>query len=1056
MDYNHLEIEPKWQKRWDESQLYRADDADTKREKLYVLDMFPYPSGAGLHVGHPEGYTATDIVSRKARMEGKNVLHPMGWDAFGLPAENHAIKTGIHPDKNTDANIKTFTRQIKALGFSYDWEREITTSKPDYYRFTQWWFLFLYKQGLAYQKEAAVNWCGDCQTVLANEQVIDGKCDRCKNPVIQKKMKQWFFRITDFLEKKGNTSGLLDGLDKIDWPESTKTGQRNWIGKSEGAEIDFNVKGISRGDLNRDFHPSSDSDCGNLFLVTWNTVAENGCEENDSKKKDFAVGEKLIDSKAKAQVILQGLAEAEDAAKDNFRILEAVVAENHLHAVVWINDDAGGIGKVLNQLKGVSARRFFENYPELSNALNSTTVPNPTVNGGVKKAGAIKKDKNNKSQFNHLWRKGYHFSLLANHASYENAMNYIAQHSEKSKVASFYAQLPVALRVFTTRPDTLFGATFMVVAPEHSIIQNLKSEITNWKEVEKYLEEASRKTELARQAEKEKTGVKLEGISAINPVNGKETPIFVADYVLMGYGTGAIMAVPAHDERDFEFAKVMNEKYGKNTIEIKYVVISQTGSYQTPSKKHDFQTYESLEGLRAQILKDPSDEVVRSILTGLIISKRAFENAGISFNSGEFSLLTTEECKKKIIAKLENDGVGKAKITYKMRDWLVSRQRYWGAPIPIIHCEKCGAVPVAEADLPVKLPTDVDFHPTGESPLVISETFHAGVTCPKCGGKARRECDTMDTFVCSSWYYFRYADPKNDKEFASKELLKQWLPVDLYVGGAEHTVLHLLYSRFFTKAAHAAGLIQFDEPFLKLRHQGMILGEDGQKMSKSLGNVINPDEVVKEFGADTLRMYEMFMGPFEGSCPWSTKGVIGLRRFLEKVWRLYEKVSDSTDTKLEKTLHKTIKKVSEDIDSFGFNTAISQMMIFVNEATGEKEFPRAFAEKFLLLLAPFAPHFTEELWEKLGNKDSIHSQPWPKFDAKLTVDSTITLAIQINGKLRDTIEVAADISKEEAIKLAKASPNAAKWLEGNAIKKEIYVTGKLVSFVVGQSSSLIR
>lgn len=803
MDYNHLEIEPKWQKRWDESKLYRADDSDTKREKLYVLDMFPYPSGAGLHVGHPEGYTATDIVSRKARMQGKNVLHPMGWDAFGLPAENHAIKTGIHPDENTDSNIKTFTRQIKALGFSYDWEREITTSKPDYYRFTQWWFLFLYKQGLAYQKEAAVNWCGDCQTVLANEQVIDGKCDRCKNPVIQKKMKQWFFRITDFLEKKGDTSGLLDGLDKIDWPESTKTGQRNWIGKSEGAEVDFAI---------------SNSD-------------------------------------------------------------------------------------------------------------------------------------------------------------------------EK-------------LKVFTTRPDTLFGATFMVVAPEHSMIQNLKSEITNWKAVEKYLEEASRKTELARQAEKEKTGVKLEGVSAINPVNGKETPIFVADYVLMGYGTGAIMAVPAHDSRDFEFA---------------------------------------------QKFKIPVIEVVKAPKG---MEEKCFTGDGVAINSGEFDGLQTPEVKKKIIAKLEKAGVGKSKITYKMRDWLVSRQRYWGAPIPIIHCEKCGAIPVEEKDLPVKLPTDVDFHPTGESPLVISKSFHAGVTCPKCGGSARRECDTMDTFVCSSWYYFRYADPKNSKEFASKELLKQWLPVDLYVGGAEHTVLHLLYSRFFTKAAHAAGLIQFDEPFLKLRHQGMILGEDSQKMSKSLGNVINPDEIVKEFGADTLRMYEMFMGPFEGSCPWSTKGVIGLRRLLEKVWRLYEKVSDSKDTKLEKTLHKTIKKVSEDIDSFGFNTAISQMMIFVNEATGEKEFPRAFAEKFLLLLAPFAPHFTEELWENLGNKDSIHSQPWPKFDAKLTVDSTITLAIQVNGKLRDTIEVAADISKEEAIQLAKASPNAAKWLEGNTIKKEIYVTGKLVSFVV--------
>ncbi|MFA5352511.1 MAG: leucine--tRNA ligase, partial [Candidatus Gracilibacteria bacterium] len=861
----------------------------------------------------------------------------------------------------------------------------------DYYRFTQWWFLFLYKQGLAYQKEAAVNWCGDCQTVLANEQVIDGKCDRCKNPVIQKKMKQWFFRITDFLEKKGKTSGLLDGLDKIDWPESTKTGQRNWIGKSEGAEVDFALPTKPCKVLMIHCFECGSDTAWQPYLRE--KLLEKGFDVRtptlpNSAHPDFAESMAFLEKEAadfgEEDIVighsLGGYFALKLSEKKKFGKL-ILVAPAYSRIKKEMGVRAAKEGSDIAALLKVFANDFDLDKVKANQKIayfggNDNWIP-------LENSEEIKRD--------------FEIKVFEDFG-----------HFQMKELPQLLDVIIPKLRVFTTRPDTLFGATFMVVAPEHSIVQNLKSEIKNWKEVEKYLEEASRKTELARQAEKEKTGVKLEGISAINPVNGKETPIFVADYVLMGYGTGAIMAVPAHDSRDFEFA---------------------------------------------QKFKIPVIEVVKAPKG---IDEKCFTGDGVAINSGEFDGLPTVEVKKKIIAQLEKAGVGKSKITYKMRDWLVSRQRYWGAPIPIIHCEKCGAIPVAEADLPVKLPTDVDFHPTGESPLVISKSFHAGVACPQCGGAARRECDTMDTFVCSSWYYFRYADPRNSKEFASKELLKQWLPVDLYVGGAEHTVLHLLYSRFFTKAAHAAGLIQFDEPFLKLRHQGMILGEDSQKMSKSLGNVINPDEIVKEFGADTLRMYEMFMGPFEGSCPWSTKGVIGLRRFLEKVWRLYEKVSDSTDAKLEKTLHKTIKKVSEDIDNFGFNTAISQMMIFVNEATGEKEFPRAFAEKFLLLLAPFAPHFTEELWEKLGNKTSIHSQPWPAFDAKLTIDSTITLAIQINGKLRDTIEVAADISKEEAIKLAKASPNAAKWLEGNAIKKEIYVTGKLVSFVVGQSGSLIR
>lgn len=809
--YDHKSIEAKWQKYWEENKLFKADDSDSSKEKYYALDMFPYPSGAGLHVGHPEGYTATDIVSRYKRMNGYNVLHPMGWDAFGLPAENYAIKMGTPPEETTQKNIETFTKQIKSLGFSYDWEREIDTSSPEYYKWTQWFFLFLYKNGLAYKKNAPVNWCNDCQTVLANEQVVDGKCERCGNEVIQKKMNQWFFKITDFIEDNGETSGLISGLDKIDWPSSTKISQRNWIGKSQGANVKFKVK-----------------------------------------------SEKLNDY----------------------------------------------------------------------------------------------------------------------------------------------------IEVFTTRPDTLFGATYMVLAPEHDLVEKITTDEQK-AEVEKYVKTTKQKTDLQRQEdEKEKTGV-FTGGYAINPVNGEEIPVWIADYVLMGYGTGAIMAVPAHDERDYEFA----QKFDLEIIDV-------VGD----------------------------------------IEDRFQKTGGRMINSEFLDGLDIEAAIEKMIAFLEETKMGERKTTYRLRDWLVSRQRFWGAPIPIIYCEDCGEVPVEEKDLPVELPNDVDFKPTGESPLVGSKTFH-DVTCPKCNKAAKRESDTMDTFVCSSWYYLRFADSQNEEGIAKKELMNKWLPVDLYVGGAEHTVLHLLYSRFFTKALHKFKYIDFDEPFQKLRHQGMILAEDGRKMSKSLGNVINPDDVVNQYGADTLRLYEMFMGPFDQSVSWNTKGTEGIYRFLQRIYRLFEEKAfdeirgDGTcetgmRDDVRRLIHKTVKKVTQDIENFKFNTAISEMMIFVNEAQKWEKLPQKTMGKFLKLLSPFAPHIAEELWEKLGNNDSIGKSEWPKYVEALTVDDEIELVIQVNGKLRDKLNVSKDITKDEAIAQAKESEKVERFLEGKELVKEIFVPGKLVNLVV--------
>ena len=804
--YPFDKIEPKWQRYWAEHKTFAAHE-DTAKKKLYVLDMFPYPSGAGLHVGHPEGYTATDIYCRFQRMRGFNVLHPMGWDAFGLPAEQYAIDTGTHPSATTKNNVNNFRRQIQMLGFSYDWDREVDTTDPEYFKWTQWIFLQLFKKGLAYESEVPVWWCEGCKAVLANEEVnADGTCDRKghKN-VYRRPLRQWILRITKYAER------LLKDLELVNWPDSIKEQQRNWIGRSEGASVQFKVHG----------------------------------------------SELTID-------------------------------------------------------------------------------------------------------------------------------------------------------IFTTRPDTLFGATYMVLSPEHPLVDKVTAPEQR-PAVDAYRTQAARKSELERTAlEKEKTGVFTVGY-AINPVNNEKIPIWVADYVMMGYGTGAIMAVPAHDTRDFEFAK----KFG---LEIRVVV-------QPP------------EGV------DP----------------HGFTGDGVSVNSGLITGLPTSEAKKKITTWLEEKGLGKAMVQYKLRDWLFSRQRYWGEPIPIVHCDKHGAVALPESDLPLKLPEMKDYTPTGNAePPLAKATDWVNTKCPQCDGPAKRETNTMPQWAGSCWYYLRYIDPKNDSAFVAKDKEQYWMPVDLYIGGAEHAVLHLLYSRFWHKVLFDLGHVSTPEPFMRLINQGMILGEDGRKMSKSWGNVINPDDVVRDCGADSLRMYEMFMGPLDATKPWSTQGLEGVYRFLGRVWRLFCDedgkllVDDSAPAApLLKALHQTIKKVGEDTDTLAFNTAISQMMIFVNEVTAQEKRPRSLLEPFVLILAPYAPHLAEELWEKLGHKQSLAYETWPQYDVSLLKEDTVTIVLQVNGKLRDRADAPAQSSAADLERLALANDRVKEHLAGKQVKRVIVVPGKLVNVVAG-------
>ena len=799
--YNPSEIEPKWQKKWEEAGVFHASNTSDK-PKYYALIEFPYPSGQGLHVGHPRPYTALDVVSRKRRMEGYNVLYPIGWDAFGLPAENYAIKNHVHPEEITKKNIARFKQQIQSLGISFDWSREISTIDPKYYKWTQWIFLQLFKNGLAYKKEMSVNWCTSCKCVLANEEVVNGVCERCGSEVIHKVKSQWMLKITAYAQR------LIDDLDLVDYPDRVKTQQKNWIGRSEGAEVDFNT----------------------------------------------TAGDKLT--------------------------------------------------------------------------------------------------------------------------------------------------------VYTTRPDTLYGATYMVVSPEHPFIEKWADQLQNLDAVRAYQAEAAKKSDFERtEVAKDKTGVRLEGVEAINPLTGTTIPIFISDYVLVSYGTGAIMAVPAHDTRDWEFAK-----------------------------KFDL----------------PIIEVVK----GGDVQKEAFTDCdtGIMVNSGILDGMTVEEAKVRIKDYLEETGIGHRKVNYKLRDWVFARQRYWGEPIPIVHCEKCGYVPIDESELPLVLPQVDSYEPTdnGESPL-SKMTDWVNTTCPKCGGKAMRETDTMPQWAGSSWYFLRYMDPHNDESFASKEALNYWHQVDWYNGGMEHTTLHLLYSRFWHKFLYDIGQVPTAEPYAKRTSHGMILGENGEKMSKSRGNVVNPDDVVNEFGADTLRLYEMFIGDFEKAAPWSNAGIKGCRRFIERYWNLQSILIDGEAIRpeMENSFHKAIKKVSYDIENLKFNTAIAALMALMNVIAEKGSINKAEFSVFTMLLNPFAPHVTEEVWSemKLG-EGMVTEQIWPKYDESKCKDDVIEIVVQVNGKVRTRLSVAADIQKDDAIALAKAEDRIAAEINGKNVVKEIYVPGKLVNIVV--------
>ena len=838
--YPFSETEPKWQKYWAENKTFAVteDPSFPKEKRAYVLDMFPYPSGAGLHVGHPEGYTATDIYCRYLRMNGFNVLHPMGFDSFGLPAENYAIQTGTHPAITTEKNINTFRRQIKSLGFCYDWDREISTCDPKYYHWTQWIFEKLYEKGLAYESQAPINWCPHCKTGLANEEVKEGKCDRCGAQVEKKNIRQWVLKITAYAQR------LLDDLDLVDWPESVKLMQRNWIGKSEGASVLFQVKGLEK--------------------------------DPDGK-----------------------------------------------------------------------------------------------------------------------------------------------------------------LEVFTTRCDTLFGATYMVISPEHPLVGKLTTK-DNEKAVKDYISQAAKKSDLDRtDLAKEKTGV-FSGSYAINPVNGKEIPIWIADYVLISYGTGAIMAVPAHDTRDWDFAKKFNL---------------------------------------------PIIEVLKSEVD---VQKQAWTEDGVHVNSGFLDGLNKADAIEKMIAFLEERKIGHKMVNFKLRDWIFSRQRYWGEPIPLIHCPHCGTVLVPEKDLPLTLPEVKSYQPsgTGESPLANIDSW-VNCKCPKCGSDAKRETNTMPQWGGSCWYYLRYIDPKNEKVFVDPDKEKYWMPVNLYIGGTEHAVLHLLYARFWHKVLYDLGLVSTPEPFARLVNQGMITSfayqkpnkslvpadqvvekepgvfvdkESGEvlerviaKMSKSLKNVINPDEVIAQYGADTMRMYEMFMGPLQVSKPWSTTGIAGVWRFIDRLWRLADEkplTEEKAPIEILRSLNKTIKKVTEDTATLNFNTAISQMMVYINDLSKLESLPREAWEPMILMLSPYAPHLAEELWAKAGHKPSVANVSWPKYKEELTVDSEVQIVCQINGKVRAKLMMSKDASKEEIIAAAKANENVKKYLEGTTIVKDIVVPGKLVSFVV--------
>jgi len=1062
-----------WQKEWDEWKLYQADDF-SKKEKKYVLVEFPYPSGVGLHVGHVRSYTALDVMSRKLRMQGYNVMYPIGWDAFGLPTENYAIKNKIHPRAATEQNIATFKKQMKSLGLSFDWPREVDTTDPKYYRWTQWIFLQLYKKGLAYKKKMPINWCPSCKIGLANEEVVDGKCERCGAVAEQREKEQWMLAITKYADK------LIKDLDTVDYLDKIKTQQINWIGKSEGAEIEFKVP------INVDVRlgfKTQPNDTSNHVDEGFKT------QPNDENKTTWFLTfstkerEEFFDNKEECLYIMNAIFNS--CLKHNFILHEISVMKDHIHLILDTDKNIP-VEKIYKYLKGYSAKKFNDRFGrDLATQKNSKGF--------------------------HLWTPKGEYSIIKDEKRYKSVLRYIQNNPEKDRLnkkerlfSENLNNLYYILKIFTTRPDTLFGATYMVLAPEHELIKILnnadvrlgfKTQPNNKLEVEKYIKQAQKKNDLQRASlEKEKTGVELKGIKAVNPANNEAIPVWIADYVLASYGTGAIMAVPAHDERDWEFAKKFN-------LPVKFVIHPKVFSYQK-----DVDTWQTVENIFSEKDKNTNDWLTKRLEK---IDRPVLE-VGKLINSDKFVGLHSVDAKKEIIEYVG----GIMKTQYKLRDWIFSRQHYWGEPIPIIYCHKCWEITssksqipklregidyivengvgyiihsVSEKDLPVELPEVEHYEPTdtGESPLAVMKNW-VNTKCPQCGGNARRETDTMPNWAGSSWYFLRYCDPENNKALADAKKLKYWLPVDLYNGGMEHTTLHLLYSRFWNKFLYDCGVVPVSEPYARRVSHGMVLAEDGKKMSKSLGNVINPDEIIKNFGADSLRLYEMFMGPFSETIPWSTEGVKGVRRFLEKIWDYFESwessynkdvrdkkenkelyQEESLNDRINTLLHKTIKKITEDIESMKFNTAVSAMMIFVNrirqDLTPEKVINRNIIvksqtldanmsipqlEKFLIILAPFAPHIAEELWFRLGNKESIFKQSWPKYDERLTKDEIIQLVVQINGKLRDIVEAAADISEAEAKEKALASEKIKKWTEGKKAVKVIFVKNKLVNIVI--------
>ncbi|MBI3685316.1 leucine--tRNA ligase [Candidatus Azambacteria bacterium] len=939
--YDHNTIEKRWRNAWAKNKkLYAAPDTG-KKPRAYVLDMFPYPSGEGLHVGHTVGETATDIYSRFLRMNGYNVLHPMGWDAFGLPAENYAIKHKVHPAKVVKKNVANFRKQMDAIGFSYDWSREINTTDPGYYKWTQWIFLQMFKRGLAYEAEAPINFCPSCKTGLANEEVVDGKCERCGTQVIRKKIRQWILKITQYAER------LLHDVDALDWPERIKAMQRNWIGKSEGAQVDFKLH------HERQTHT--------VFAIV-NEKGEVLIEKRKSGRFEgkwlFPAGKIEEDDSNMVRAALREIGEETSLRQED---LEYRGFLGHFHSRP---------GEKENMLLLVFG---------LKNGKASRVQPKTAAELRWQSVRALPEDHGDEV-FAEM------FARVKNHVS----------------TGHIFSSL---ISVFTTRADTLFGATYVVLAPEHPLLEGNTLGIENVQEVREYVQQAKNKSEIERTSEaREKTGVRLKGVQAVNPATKEKLPMFVADYVLGGYGTGAIMAVPAHDQRDFEFA----QKFG---LPVKMVVCP---NYPEP---------------------------ICPIL------EKAYEGAGHLVGSGTFDGMESEKAKTAITKSVG----GTTTVKYKLRDWIFSRQRYWGEPIPLVKCPRCGVVPVPEKDLPVKLPTVASYEPTGtgESPLAAIEKW-VRTKCPKCKGPAKRETNTMPQWAGSCWYYLRYLDPKNKKKLADAKKEKQWMPVGMYVGGAEHAVLHLLYARFWHKFLYDIGVVSTKEPFQKLLNQGLILGPDGQKMSKSRGNVINPDDIVSAYGADVLRMYEMFMGPFEDNKAWDIKSIIGIRRFVERAYRIISKPASlkKENSEFERLLHKTIKKVTEDIEQFHFNTAISAMMVLLNEMEKQNQLSVASRESFVKLLAPFAPFLAEELWRPLGNKKSVHGEAWPKHDPKLIAEEEFDLVIQVNGRVRDVVKAHKGISEQNARMAALQSEKVKKFTEGKEIKKAIFVKDRLINVIV--------